>query len=265
MKNVSDTIVIGGGPSGSFAALNLAKLGAKVTVFEEHGEIGVPSHCAGHLSIKGLEFLGLYPLPEKIVENTFCGVHFYSPKDKRFSVRFSAPVTCVVNRVLFDKHVAEMAEKAGVCYCLDSRVESLIVEDGFVKGVIINQSGKNKEEFLARIVVDAEGVSSRILRQAGLLGLDRNRLVSAVQAEVENVEGVEPDMVEVFLGKDYAPGFYAWLIPKHDGEAKVGLAAETGNPKELLQRLILKHPVASRKLGTAKILKAAFHPIPLHK
>ena len=40
--NSSDVIVVGGGPVGSFAAQNLAKLGVKVTVFEEHPSIGYP-------------------------------------------------------------------------------------------------------------------------------------------------------------------------------------------------------------------------------
>jgi len=263
MKTILGVIVVGGGPCGSFTALNLTKHGVSVMVFEEHGEIGVPSHCAGHLSIKGLKDLGLYPLPTEIVENTFYGAIFHSPKGRELSVRFSSPVTCVVNRVLFDKYIAEMAKDAGVQYHLNSRVESLIVEDGFVKGVGVKQNGKTKEKFFAKIVVDAEGISSRILRLAGLPALNRHMLVNAVQAEVENVKDMEPDMVDVFLGKDYAPGFYAWLIPKLDGKAKVGLAAKTGNPKELLQRLMLKHPVASKKLRMAKILQTAFHPITL--
>jgi digeranylgeranylglycerophospholipid reductase len=263
MKTVSDAIVVGGGPCGCFTALNLAKLGANVTVFEEHSEIGVPSHCAGHLSIHGLKNLGLHPLPAKILENTFYGAVFHSPKGKEFSVRFSQPVTCVVNRVLFDKYMAEMAEDAGVHFCLGSRVESLVIEDGFVKGVIAKRNGESAEKFLAKIVIDAEGIPSRILRQAGLPTPNRDMFVNAVQAEVENVRDTEPDVVEVFLGKGYAPGLYAWLIPKRDGNAKVGLAAKTGSPKELLQKLVRKHPVASRKLRAARILRAAFHPIPL--
>jgi len=263
MKAISDVIVVGGGPCGSFTALNLAKLGANVTVFEEHGEIGVPSHCAGHLSVSGLKNLGLYPLPTVIVENAFYGAIFHSPKDKEFSVRFRSPVTCVVNRVLFDKYIAEMAVDAGVHYSLNSLVESLIIEKDFVKGVIVNQEGKTEKKLLAKIVVDAEGTSSRILRQAGLPTLNRDTLVNGVQAEVENVKDVEPDMVEVFLGNDNAPGFYAWLIPKRDGKAKVGLAAKTGNPKVLLQKLMLKHPAASKKLRAARILHTAFHPLTL--
>ena len=261
-ETFSDVIVVGGGPCGSFTALNLAKLGVNVSVFEEHSEIGVSSHCAGHLSIKGLKLLGLYPLSSEIVENTFCGAIFHSPNGKSFHVRFSSPVTCAVNRILFDKYIAEMAQDAGAHYFLNSQVESLVIENGFVKGVIVRR-GKAEEKFSAKVVVDAEGISSRILRQTGLFVFNRHMVVKAVQGEVKNVKDMETDMVEVFLGKGYAPGLYAWLMPKRDGKAKVGLAAKTGNPKELLQRLMLKHPVASKKLRRARILQISFHSIPL--
>src|SRR5271169_5234861 len=92
-----DAIIIGGGPVGSYAALNLAKLGVKVTIFEEHPEIGLPSHCAGHLSIRSLSAMGLYPLPKGIVENTFRSANFYSPSGTRFSLHLSHPVTTVLN------------------------------------------------------------------------------------------------------------------------------------------------------------------------
>ncbi len=262
MKTVSDVIVVGGGPCGSFTALNLAKHGANVTVLEEHEEIGVPSHCAGHLSIEGLKRLGLFPLPSGIVENLFCGATFHSPNGKAFPVRFSSLVTCTVNRSFFDKHLALLAEKAGADYQLGSRVESLVIKDGFVKGVIVNRDG-DIEEYVAKIIVDAEGISSRLLRQTGLSVLDRRWLVNGVEAEVENVRNVQSDNVEVFLGNDFAPGFYGWLIPKGDGEAKVGLGTRTGNPKELLQRLMSEHPTASKKLNKAIIKHMAFHPISL--
>jgi len=257
MENVPGVIVVGGGPVGSFAALKLAKLGANVTVFEEHTAIGSPSHCAGHLSIRSLRNLGLYPLPGKIVENTFSKANFYSPRGFKFSVHLARPVTCAVNRESFDKYIADEAEAAGARYLLNSRVQSLLMENGVVKGVEV------KQRFPAKIVVDAEGISSRILRQTGLSGLNGERLVYAVEAEVANVKDVELNAVEVFLGKAYASGFYAWLIPRLDGTAKVGLATKTGNPKEFLQRLMLKHPVASKQLAKAKITRMAFHPITL--
>jgi digeranylgeranylglycerophospholipid reductase len=263
MKTVSDVIVVGGGPAGSFTAMNIAGQGVSVTVLEEHKEIGVPSHCAGHLSIDGLKRLGMYPLPAGIVENIFHGARFHSPSGRILSVHFPSPVTCAVNRELFDKHLAGLAKAAGVDYCLGSRVESLMLGDGgAVKGVVARRED-NVERVSAKIVVDAEGVSSRLARQAGLPTLDRCWLFSGVEAEVENVKDIEQDTVEVFLGRDWAPGFFAWLIPKGEGYAKIGLGTRRGNPKELLHRLMVKHPAASKKLRNTRILRTIYHPITL--
>jgi geranylgeranyl reductase family protein len=262
MEKCQDVVVIGGGPCGSFSAFHIAKKGANVTVFEEHREIGVPSHCAGHLSISGLKRLGLYPLPNKIIENIFYGAKFYSPNGLELSVRFSSPITCAVNRTLFDKHVAKLAEDFGVHYHLNSQVKSLEIEGTYVKGVNVHQDGKTFK-VSTKVVIDAEGIAARMLKQLGLAPPRSSGIVHGFQAEVENVKNIEQEFVEVFLGNAYAPGFYAWLIPKRDGRAKLGLAAKEGNPKELLQNLMQKHPTASKKLQKAKILRESLHPITL--
>ncbi len=261
--DIPDAIIIGGGPVGSYAALNLAKLGVKVTVFEEHPEIGLPSHCAGHLSIRSLKTMGLYPLPEGIVENTFCKANFYSPAGTKFSLHLSRPVTATLNRARFDQDLAGQAEVAGARFVLNTRVQSLIISDGYVKGVNTQRNGAKEEKAYSKITMDAEGISSRLLRQAGLTALKPERLVYAVEAEVENVQDVERNAVEVYLGKNYASGFYGWLIPRLDGTAKVGLATNKGNPREFLHHLVSKHPVASKQLGKAKITQISYHAITL--
>jgi digeranylgeranylglycerophospholipid reductase len=263
VKNVQDAVVIGGGPAGSFSAFELAKRGANVTVFEEHSKVGVPSHCAGHLSIRSLRSFGLYPLLKGIVENTFSAANFYSPNGTKFGVHLSQPVTCAVNRELFDKYLAEMAQAAGAKFRLGERVQSLVIDDRTAKGVNVVKNNGEEEQVSAKLVIDAEGISSRLLRQAGLQGLKPEGLVYAVEAEVENVKDVEEHAVEVYLGKDYAPGFYGWLIPKLDGTAKVGLATRKGNPKEFLERLMRRHPVASKQLRSIKMKHMAFHAITL--
>ena len=260
---MQDAVVVGGGPAGSFFAYELAKRNFDVSVFEEHPQVGVPSHCAGHLSIRSLRSLSLYPLPAGIVENTFSAANFYSPKGSKFSVRLSQPVTCAVDRTRFDQFIVEKAQKAGAKFYSSRRVKSLLVKNSFVKGISVAKSDGNEEQILARLVVDAEGISSRLIRQAGLVALRREALVYAVEAEVENVTDVEEHAVEVYVGKDYAPGFYGWLIPRPDGTAKVGLATRRGNPKEFLNRLIHRHPVASKQLKNAKIKHMAFHAITL--
>ena len=261
--NPNDVIVIGGGPAGSYAAQNLAKRGFKVTVFEEHSLIGYPSHCAGHMSIRSLRSMGLYPLPDGIVENTFCVANFYSPIGAKLSLQLSCPVTAVVNRAKFDQYLAKQAEEAGANIVLNSHVQSLFMSDSFVRGVIITGNDGAKEQVYSQIVVDAEGISSRLLRQTGLKTLKPNGLVYAVETEMENVHDVAPDAVEVYFGKKYAPGFYGWLIPKLDGTAKVGLATNSGDPREYLKHLMFEHPVASKRLSKAKVTQIGYHAITL--
>jgi digeranylgeranylglycerophospholipid reductase len=259
----TDAIIIGGGPVGSYAALNLAKAGMNTSVFEEHPQIGFPSHCAGHLSIRSLKSMGLYPLPNGIVENTFSTANFYSPKGTKFSIHLSRPVTVTVNRARFDQYLAKQAQDAGARIFLDTRVQSLTINDGFVKGVNIQRNNGEKSQVASDVTVDAEGVSSRLLRQAGLKALKPKGLVYSVEAEVENVAVAEGDAVEVYFGKAYASGFYGWLIPRLDGTAKVGLATNTGNPRDCFEKLRTKHPVASKQLSKAKIIKVSYHAISL--
>jgi len=255
-------IVVGGGPCGSFSALSAAKTGADVAVYEEHEVIGVPSHCAGYLSLSGLSRLGLFPLPKKVMENTFKNAVFNSPCGKEFSVRFSSPITCVVNRELFDKHIANLAAKSGVEYHLGTRVKSLALANSFVKGIVVSRNGKN-ETLASNIVIDAEGVSSNLLKKAIFQTLDHSAVVNAVDAEIDKINDIETDTVEIYLGHKYAPGFYAWIIPRQDGSAKIGLATKTGNPKKYLQSFMRNHPVASKKLRKSKIVKESYHPITL--
>ena len=261
MKKKPDIVVVGGGPCGLFSAYTAAKLGAEVVVCEEHEEIGVPKHCAGHLNISSLRRLGLR-IPRGAVENEIRGAVFYSPSGKEFVLRCRAPVTYVVNRELFDKHLFDLAVKSGVQYRLKSRVKSLLFDSGSVTGVAL-EGGGGEERLEANVVIDAEGCSSKLLKKTGLNGLKGSMMVRGIQAEVDGVEDVDEDMVEVYLGNKIAPGFFAWIIPRKDGSAKVGLATGSGDPRKYLRRFMEKHPVASEKLRKSRVTGPSLHPIPL--
>ena len=168
------------------------------------------------------------------------------------------PVTYVVNRERFDKHFFDLAVKAGVDYRFKSRVKSLLFDSGTIRGVALKE-----ERLQANVVVDAEGCSSAILKQTGLEGLKASMTVRGIQAEVDGLEGMDEDMVEVYLGRNVAPDFFAWMIPRKDGTAKVGLATSTGSPHQYLRNFMEKHPVASKKLQKSQVTGMSIHPIPL--
>lgn len=258
----SDVAVVGGGPVGSYAAFNLAKRGIPVTVYEEHSQIGVPSHCAGHISIRSLKNMNLYRLPNGIIENNFSAANFYSPQGTKFSLHLKVPVTTVLNRVKFDQYLAEQAKGAGAKFEMNTRVESLLIRKCQVKG-INTKAGETQTQVNTKVVFDCEGISSRLLRQTGLKPFNPKDLVYAVETEITGVQNIELNAVEVYFGKGYAPGFYGWLIPRPDGTAKLGLATNQGDPRIYLKRLMTKHPVASKQLAKAKITKISYHAISL--
>lgn len=263
----SDVVVVGAGPAGCFSALHAARLGAQVTVFEEHDTVGTPAHCTGHVSLTGLERLNL-GLPKEIFENEIGAASFYSPSGYTFSVRFPSPVTSVINRQLFDQHIAHQAKLEGVEIVHNAHVESFLVEEGSIKGVAVRRRQKMGES-TSRIVIDAEGVSATLLRSTNLPSQSQRFIVKGVQAEVDHVDGVEDSTVEVFLSKVYAPGFFAWIVPKRDRTAKVGLATAQGNPCEYFRRLVRHHPIVSQRIGRSRITHTAYHPIslggPIHR
>lgn len=257
MTRKADIIVIGAGPSGSYSAYNAAKLGVNVVICEEHKEVGIPNHCAGHLNVSSLKRLGLQ-VPHEALENEIKGAIFISPSGNEFRLRSNSPVSYVVNRELFDKHIADLASNAGAHYLFKSRVKSIFFDSGYVKGVSLKDGKMN-----ANIVIDAEGCSSSILKQTGIIGLKSSSIVRGIQTDVDLLEKGDEDMVEVYLGRNVAPNFFAWIIPRKDGTAKVGLATSSGYPNQYLQKFIKKHPIASKKLKNSKKLGLSAHPIPL--
>jgi digeranylgeranylglycerophospholipid reductase len=233
-------------------------MGVEVTICEEHKEVGFPSHCPGHISINGLDKLGLH-IPEKIIENRISGAAFYSPCGNEFRVNLSSPVTYVINRTMLDEYLAQLAERAGARLVLGTRVEKLLIDNDSVAGVSL----KNREHLKSKTVVDAEGCASTLLRQIGLQAFDRSLAVNAVNGETNHADGLEDDTVEVYLGQKYAPGLYAWIIPKRDGSAKVGLATRIGNVKEHLKFFLSSHPIASKKIRFSDVQHVSYHLIPL--
>lgn len=225
-----DVAVIGGGPSGLLAAGEAARRGVDVVVFEEHSRIGVPVHCAGLLSISGLRRLGLPPRGV-YVQNRVRGAFFYSPSGLSFTVERPSPVACVVDRELFDQELAERASDMGAELRLNTHVDGVKPLNGQVQ---VYGSGF---EAKASVVVDAEGLRSRIVKQLGLKTLNWSGVLPAAQVELKGVD-VDEDFVEVHVGRTVAPGFFAWVIPIGGSVARVGLACRLFSPVKLLRSFV---------------------------
>lgn len=257
-----DIAVVGCGVSGATVALTAAQNDVSVAVFEEHPKVGEPSHCSGHVGI--LAFKQYAPnVPKRIVENEIKGALLYAPNGKSLNLHRPEPVTWVLNRAELDRHLAALATENGAKLHTSSRVEGFKrSEDGSFR---IRVGGSKPRIVHSRMLIDAGGCGGSVAKYAALAQPSSRMLVNSAQFNVENLTDVDKDLVEVYFGQSYAPGFFGWIIPRHDGSAKVGIAAAArANVRQCFERFVNKHPIVSSKLRHAKILTAPmYHPIPV--
>jgi len=223
--------IIGAGPSGLIAAREASLRGVNVVVLEEHEKIGLPCHCAGLLSIKGLREINV-PCEGTYRLSMVKGARFFSPSRLSFTVEWQEPIACVVNRRLFDAYLAEEASKGGSLIKLNSKVNRA-KRDGD-KWILTINSGNSLK---AKMLIDAEGAVPRIPNMVGLKTHDGKRLLRGLQIDLSGVKA-DSEYVEVHLNNNLTPGFFAWVIPLNDETVRIGLACREPNIKVRLLKFI---------------------------
>ena len=256
-----DIAIVGCGVSGATAAAAAAKNGARVSIFEEHGRVGEPSHCSGHVGI--MAFKKFSPqIPSEVIENEIRGAVLHSPGGRQLILHRSKPVTWVLNRAGFDRHLASVARQNGAEVHLNSRVDGFTrSSDGRFK---LRIAGRRRAEVSCKMMIDAGGCGAPISKYF-FPSQPRRMLVNSAYVSADDLTDVDENLVEVYFGQNYAPGFFGWIIPRRDGSAKVGIAAGArANVRQCFERFVKKHPIASPKLRHAKLLtKPIYHPIPV--
>jgi digeranylgeranylglycerophospholipid reductase len=226
----TDVLVIGAGPAGSTAAKHAASGGAKVLLMDKKSEIGAPKRCAEGVSNGGLESLGIEPNPRWITRE-LDGVRLIAPDGTNVwltSDKVDLPEAgCILERKVFDKYMAMDAGRAGAEIKIKTLATSMErVDEGFL---IDAECMGEKFQIQAKIVIAADGPESRVARWAGLkTAVKPKDMESAAQFEMAGVEMEDNNCIEFYFGS-VAPGGYAWIFPKGDDIANVGLGVLTTN------------------------------------
>jgi digeranylgeranylglycerophospholipid reductase len=213
--------VVGAGPGGSIAARTAAKE-CDVLLVEKRQEIGSPVRCAEGVDKRELSKY-IQPAKKWIAGNAK-GARIYAPDGSMFELSgelVGGEVVYVLERKIFDRELAKDAARAGAHVMVRTRATGLIIEDGAVQGVKLNRLGEDFE-VRSRVVIGADGVESKVGRWAGInTTLKLKDIGSCAQYHMTNVDAAE-DYCDMYLGS-YAPGAYAWVFPKGDMTANVGL------------------------------------------
>ena len=224
----TDILVIGAGPAGSTAAKHAAIGGASVIVIDKKSEIGSPKRCAEGVSKDGLKKLGIEPSPRWVTKEA-TGVRMVSPNGTAVNLtdeKVKLPEAgYILERKVFDKHMAMDAGRAGAKIMVKTLATGLRREEDQVV-VTVEHMGEELE-VKAKIVIAADGPESGVGRWAGLkTALKPKNMESCAQFEMAGVQMAEPDCIEFHFGS-VSPGGYAWIFPKGDDIANVGLGVLT--------------------------------------
>ena len=235
-----DVIVVGGGPAGCAVARDMAVSGFRVLVLEEHRHIGEPVQCAGIVSLRTLD---LAKVSRRVVLHALKGMHVHSPLGTILELAGHRTYAVAVDRGRFDQELAAQAAGAGAVIICNLRVRDIAVNN---RGVRVSACrGAGREEFYGRLLIGADGFNSLVASRLGLASPVEK--VAMYAAEVE-VPRLQQSLMHVFLGRETAPGWFAWLVPAGAGRARVGtgvsgiLKRRSFHPKRLFDDVQKNHP-----------------------
>ncbi len=217
-----DVVVVGAGPAGSMAAKTAAELGLDVLLVEKRQEIGTPVRCAEGVSRENIE--RFFEVDKKWIAAEVVGAKIYAP-DKTEVVMSEEmagnEVGYVLERKIFDRHVARLAAKAGAEVYVKTAVTDFERKNGALR-VKLRRLGE-EWEVETKILIGADGVESRIGRKAGIIKtLKMNEVESCTQYLMTGLD-IDENYTYFYLGREVAPGGYAWIFPKGNGSANVGI------------------------------------------
>jgi geranylgeranyl reductase family protein len=245
-------LIVGAGPSGASAALELARAGVEVSLVERHawprektcGDGVSPLGVREGIAL-GLTFDAGLRLPRARVS---------TPRETAFRGGWpgGTPWGTTIERRIFDASIVDAAVAAGASFLPSTTVRSIVCNDDGVVAMLT--AGGEEGELRADLVFIGEGATGGIAKQLGFPPF-RSRLV-AVRGYTDLSYPLAPEY-GLFYDRLLSPG-YGWIFPMDERRANVGilvdermLARRGGDLRALLVRWMAQSRFARELLGDA--------------
>jgi len=212
----TEILIVGAGPSGAAAAVQLGQLGVKDVLLVDRDHFPRDKTCGSGLSPAALhvaEELGIGP-QLRARANPVVTVRFVTPAGEELRVpAHSAAV--ILLRKEFDNLLVERARSLGVRIRGGFRVTEAIEEAGRVVGV----RGLDGSEIRARWVLFADGAHTLFSRD------DRERRhIDTLMGWWEG-PGFEPGRLDMIFDRALSP-LYGWLFPETASRVNIGICID---------------------------------------
>lgn len=263
----TDVCILGGGPGGATAALQLAKHGVQAVLLEK-STFPRDKVCGDALSgkvMRTLERLDPSLASTVKVESAAMpswGVTFVAPSGRSLRVPFSRTTGLgeapglILPRLRFDDVLLQHAKRTEGTTVLEGVAAKTFTRGP--KGWSITTS--DGRVIHARLLIDASGANSHFARHVAGLPMEPKHHAAGVRAYYSGVRDLDPQgFIELIFLKDLLPG-YLWVFPLPDGRANVGLGLRSdvvktrrADLKALLVQLVTTHPQLRSRFVSAQL------------
>ncbi len=213
-----DVVIVGAGPVGGYTAYLLARKGLDVGIIERKDVIGRNINCTGIISS---ECLNKFQFGKDLILNPITSIKAFSPSGIFLRYKADNPFAYIIERKLFDTEINRLAVNEGAKLYLGTKAKEIEIND---ETFILHTETKGRENKIsAKVGVIATGFEITSIKTA----LKRPaEYLYGIQTEgvMENIEDVE-----IYFGKDIAPGSFAWIVPTIGKSVKIGLIVKN-NP-----------------------------------
>ncbi len=163
----ADSIIVGAGPAGISAALEIARAGKRVVLIERSPHPGAKNMYGGSVYTHALkeilkEDFDLIKYERIITSHTWSFLNEKGSFEMTYNNNDST-ASYAVKRFNLEKQLIEIAKKRGVYYIPNTLVKELLVQNGTVYGV-----KTELEEYYAPVTILADGVNSLLARKINL-------------------------------------------------------------------------------------------------
>ena len=264
----AETVVVGGGPAGSAAAIVLAREGHDVLLVDK---AAFPrDKCCGDgltaLALRELEFLGLDP-GQIGSWNVVRDVAVRSPSgtERNYALPDGPGYhAAVAPRIDLDAAVLQLAHDAGARVEPECTVTGTEATGDTIDVLIDNTNGSR---IRASNLIAADGMWSPVRKSLGLGGDRYLGEWHAFRQYYRNVTGQAEQQLIVWFEPDLLPG-YAWSFPLGRGRANVGFGIHRGGRHTVgdMRRLwldLLARPHIQRALGAEAVADAPHKAWPI--
>jgi digeranylgeranylglycerophospholipid reductase len=234
LRTEVDLVVAGAGPGGLYAAVQALKRGLTVHVFDKKTVIGVPVKCGEYFPVRkemayllpsAGDYMHVFDVPQEAVDNVCKTIRVISPKGSEYEFDFEA---YILDRTKLEQRMAKEVEKLGGTLQLHSPVDLLPENGELMVGRTLSDAVK------AKVVIAADGFPSKVAKAAGILTEDYmapNNVAINYEYLMTDLS-VDQGVTEMYLGTEFAPGGYGWIIPKGNRSANVGIGIRTSYSKK---------------------------------